>query len=198
MHLQNRTIFLIYITSNFGDIRATKCVVVILCNEVMGFFEQLGPFLFWGQFVGLFPYRIDKSSGRFKRFVFSWFHITTGWFIFSICLQIIPTLVMWGYMFWQDQEYAKVSNVESQPQTMFVIFGATIIVQYLKVVVIRAVSLRYSLLNTASNCLNTHVIKELENVYDTSYCGKSYGTTKKRIIAGIFLIVIKVRIKIST
>ena len=160
----------------------------------MGFFEQLGSFVRFGQFVGLFPYRIDKSmSGRFKRFVFSWFHIITGWFIVSICLQIVPTLATWAYVFWQDQEFAKVSNLNSQPQTIFVIFGLSIIAQYIKIVVVRVVSLRYNLLGAATNDLNTHVIKELEDVHDTFDTVQNYATIKKRTIAGIVLIVIKVR-----
>ena len=159
----------------------------------MGFFEQLGPFVRFGQFVGLFPYRIDTSiSGRFKRFVFSWFHIITGWFIVSICLQIVPTLVTWAYVFWQDQEFAKVSNLNSQPQTIFVIFGLSIIVQYIKIVVVRVVSLRYNLLGAATNYLNTHVIKELEDLHDSIYPENNYGTIKKRTIMGIVLILMKV------
>jgi hypothetical protein len=159
---------------------------------MMGFFEQLGPFMRLCQCVGLFPYRVETSSGRFKRFVFSWFHIVTGWFIASICLQILPTLISWGYIFLQDQVYANVSN-NNEPKTIVVIFGASVTLQYLKVVVVRVISLRYNLLNTATSYLNTHVIKELEDVHNTFYSEKGYGTIYKRTIVGIILIFIKVR-----
>lgn len=56
----------------------------------MGVFEHLRPFVFFCQFSGFTPFRMlfHPESKRFKRFVFSWRHPLTCWFIFQTFVQI--------------------------------------------------------------------------------------------------------------
>jgi hypothetical protein len=55
----------------------------------MVFHEHFRPFIYFGQFVGLFPYRIELY-GKSKRFAFSWFHLLTFWATLSFVLQFLP------------------------------------------------------------------------------------------------------------
>ena len=56
----------------------------------MTIIEDLGPFVRFGNFIGLFPYRLEADPSRLgmKRFVFSWCHLLTFWCIFLLIFEI--------------------------------------------------------------------------------------------------------------
>ena len=152
----------------------------------MGFFERFKPFIYFGQFVGLFPYRIE-TDGKYKRFTFCWCHPLTIWFVLSLVLQFSPMINSIFIIINANKIVA--STATERPTSLLIVTGIAIMSHYAMVLISRSVTLRYNQLRLAVESISVKIIKELEEFETFPRCQNS---TKKRTFIGIFLIFITV------
>lgn len=148
----------------------------------MEVFEQLGPFVRFGQFLALFPFQIKTypSSGQFERFNFSWYHPITCWFVLMISYQIIPPLLA-SLNLYVDPEIQ--SNMLKLPISIDILFKMSGVFHYLSLTVARIVTLRYQRVYVAIESMISPVVNEL-HCESTPQC-----TIKKRSVIGIIIII---------
>ena len=154
----------------------------------MGVLEELRPFVHMGQFLGLFPYRIewDESKNRFKNFSFSWCHPATISFILALFFQLLlpsMTLTLLMNSIRQQPEFIQ-SDV---PKYITALAGIGAVFYYLMVFIGRGVTLRYSQLRLAANSITEPVIKEMEDCIP-----RCQNSIRKRIFVGVLVIVTSV------
>jgi hypothetical protein len=155
----------------------------------MGVLEKLVPFVHFGQFVGLFPYRIKTNpfTGRFKCFIFSSCHKVTFWFVLSIGLQFLPFIIS---ALLSKNVLNDFNILDDMPFTLKAVYGMIVIDHYLMIIVSRIITLRYKQLRLATDSIIVDVVRSLEELESLSHC---QNTAKRRIFIGISFIISNVK-----
>ena len=155
-------------------------------------FDNFGVFIRFGQMVGILPYRMkfDPSDGNSRRFVFSWCHPLTVWFVFSFLLQFSPIgiSVLLSSKIVQQLFNKPITNLT--PITSFIFAAMGYGFHYALFLVSRRVTLHYHQWHKVIDSINSQVIHQLE---ESSKDLLPYrNLIKKRISIGIFIIVSRV------
>ena len=157
----------------------------------MGFYEHFGPLVYFCQFLGLFPYRIESSHPSKplkKRFTFSWCHPLTVWCVLAFVLQLLPVVAIAN--FFDNMEHVMSTMQTNIPKSIPILTGLGAATNISMVFVSRAVTLRYSRLRLAVESITAKVIKELEEFEAFPNCKQ---TSKQRTYFGIVTILTLVR-----
>ena len=155
----------------------------------MGVLEKLVPFVHFGQFVGLLPYRIKTNpfTGRFKGLFFSWCHKVTLWFALSFVLQFLLLIVQ---VVLSQDVLTDLNILNNMPFTLTAVYGLTTINHYLMMVVSRLITLRYKQFRVATDSIIVDVVRSLEELESLPNCRNS---AKSRTFVGILFIFILVK-----
>ena len=167
-------------------------VATISSRAMSSIFDNFGVFIHFGQIVGILPYRVkfDPSDGNSRRFVFSWWHPLTAWFIFSFLLQFSPIgiSVLLSSKIFQQLFNNPITNLT--PITSFIIAAMGYGFHNALFLVSRRVTLHYHQWHKVIDSINSQVIHQLE---ESSKDLLPYrNLIKKRISIGIFIIVSRV------
>ena len=154
----------------------------------MGFFEQYGWFVNFGQFTGFIPYRMQSDpSSSCKKFVFSWCHPLTWWFTLSFAMKMI-SLVATILMFQFVEEFSRI--ILTLPKAIIALLCIANVTHYAMLIISHGTMLRCRKLRSAVASITAKPIKELE---DRITDFPTYiNTLKKRTLIGIFLILTSV------
>ena len=144
------------------------------------FIQELRPFINFGQFVGLFPYRIQSVD----KFVFSFRHPITIWFVSAFIFQLLPILstVLLMYSLQQEPQFIN-SDIPKYLPALGAIWAVS---HYFMIFVSRGVTLRYRQLRSATEAIESQFEDEISSF---PHCQNSI---KKRIISGLFIIITSV------
>lgn len=142
--------------------------------------DDLVPFLRFAQFVGFFPFRIQKNG-----FHFSWRRLSFVWFVLVLLFQVAPLAKI-------ITDHQDVKSKEFSASKLPLIFKLpmfrNLVTHYGMILIIRSATLRYHQLNLAFKYLTCDALRELEDMVTAGY--KNAITKKTRI--GICLILITV------
>ena len=152
----------------------------------MGVFEQLRPFVFFCQFCGFTPFRmlLHPETKRFQRFIFSWSHPLTCWFIFQTFVQIaLPIFEIYLYYGHMSDKAGLNDNI---PLALYAIAIIGMSFHALLIFLCRYVSVHFSTFHRALERIRriNAVLVELPE--------KCQLTLGRRIVAGIICITIGV------
>ena len=112
--------------------------------SLVHFNSELGPFVRFGQFIGLLPYRMEfnNSSGRFKRFALSFWN--SLWFIL-IQMSIFVIVFLYKEILESNYEASKLGI----PVIFKTIGNIQIVTSFLTAIFIRIANLCYNQLSSA-------------------------------------------------
>lgn len=115
----------------------------------MGIFEQLRPFVFFCQLCGFTPFRMlfHPETKRFQRFIFSWIHPLTWWFIVQILIYFSVPAVEIFILYDSLSDASRVK--EDLPEMMHLISVAVMVFHALSFVLCRYISLYFSAFHRA-------------------------------------------------
>ena len=152
----------------------------------MTIIEDLGPFVRFGNFIGLFPYRLEADPSRLgmKRFVFSWCHLLTFWCIFLLIFEI--GLIIFLTQFNNAQLIQHISHTSS---VVSLITSMAAKNQIVMILIVRAMTFRYHRLQSAVKSLIILGFTALEETEELLSCRNTF---KKRALIGISLIIASV------
>lgn len=151
----------------------------------MGVFEQLRPFVFFCQLCGFTPFRMHfhQESKRFQRFIFTWCHPLTCWFIFlTIVLIVIPFLEIFVYF----DDLRDVAGFDNLPIALYAFTIAGIAFHGLQLLLYRYISLYFLAFRRALERIQ-HIDAVLNELPD-----KCQLTLGRRVVAGLIFITIGV------
>ncbi len=151
-------------------------VFSVSCNRIMSALEKMRSFFRLCQCAGLFPFRmeINKQSGKFEQFSFSWRYPVTWWYITLAFSQLI--------MFYFMMSATLIMSTEKQENLPIIIYisitGSSAIFLLIVISVRFWITFHFAALRQAINHLKL-VEQSLTNHSDYHHC-----TIKIRIVIG--------------
>ena len=151
----------------------------------MEIFEQLDPFVRFGQIIGLFPYQTknDPLNKKFQKFIFSLRHPSFVWFLFIFVIKFLPLVSII-----RMNNHIINRNMSNIPFTVTSLFALYYITHYTMVIFSCTTILRYHKLSSATNSLRADLVSNMETLQSNS----DKNTIKQRTFIGIFLILLAV------
>lgn len=155
----------------------------------MSVFEKLGPFVGLCQACGMIPYTIknDLDTKKFEKFIFSFKHFNTWWFLLILILQLL--LLGAAPLFYKDLLH-ELSADRTVPITVSILTGTVSFSYLAQFLTTRWIILHYRQLRTA-----VEAVQEVERLFGDKFIAQHQSSVITRTVIGLILTVMSVILK---